>query len=51
MFCHVLGDRGRRWSVLGCSAQEMSKNEQGVIQSSGGTIVARGGLVTKGKCD
>lgn len=37
--------------MLGCPAQEVSKNEQGVIQPSGGTMVSPGGLVRKGKCD
>lgn len=42
---------GRMWGELEYPAQEVSKNEQGVIQPSGDIVVARGGPVRKGKCD
>lgn len=39
------------WGELGYPAQEVSENEQGVIQPSGDFMLSRGGLVRKGKYD
>lgn len=39
------------WGELGYPAQEVSKNEQGVIQPSADFMVSRGGRVRKGKYD
>lgn len=51
MLCPIPGGGGRMWGELGYPAQEVSKNELGVIQPSGDIVVSRGCLVRKGKCD